>query len=340
MNTDDAVAATNPYPRRTVDGLPLEASDHVLLEEIMSTPSATTNRTPRPTRSGRRRRWLAPVAAAAAVAAAVAGGVALQGNQSNPSGSAGTSTAGSVSATPGLDPGLPPTAENLHQVLLVRDGWSIKYMDASAWGGSIQWEKGADTLQMTWYKADYYDAYLADRRADGTESGARLLGQDGRAFDMGPVSQGLENAGPTDTPTQAGDSPGTLIYGEISGEGTTPQPDGIRVMTILPPVGDWFLEFDAFAGSEAEYANVMASLTRVERAAWLAGVDTERRRRTRRGRGVPPRSQPGRRDARGRQRHRRRPLAPAGHLPGSAWPSWFLCSVVGPSSTPPATTLH
>ena len=98
-----------------------------------------------------------------------------------------------MSATAGLDPGLPPTAGNLHQVLLVRDGWSIKYMDASAWGGSIQWEKGADTLEMTWYKAEDYDAYLADRRADGTESGARLLGQDGRAFDMGPVSQGLEN---------------------------------------------------------------------------------------------------------------------------------------------------
>ena len=40
-------------------------------------------------------------------------------------------------------------------------------------------------------------------------------------------------------------------------------------------MGDWFLEFDAFAGSEAEYANVMASLTRVERAAWLTGVDTD-----------------------------------------------------------------
>ena len=46
-------------------------------------------------------------------------------------------------------------------------------------------------------------------------------------------------------------------------------------MTILPPVGDWFLEFDAFVGSEDEYADVMASLTRVERGAWLAGVDTD-----------------------------------------------------------------
>ncbi len=47
MNTDDAVAATNPYPRRTVDSLPLEAADHVLLEEIMSMPTATATRTPR-----------------------------------------------------------------------------------------------------------------------------------------------------------------------------------------------------------------------------------------------------------------------------------------------------
>ncbi len=58
--------------------------------------------------------------------------------------------------------------------------------------------------------------------------------------------------------------------------GAAPHPDGtIRVMTILPPVGDWFLEFDAFVGSEDEYADVMASLTRVERGAWLAGVDTD-----------------------------------------------------------------
>ena len=54
---------------------------------------------------------------------------------------------------------------------------------------------------MTWYQADDYDTYLADRRADGTESGARVLGQDGRSFDMGPVSQGLGSAEPTAAPT-------------------------------------------------------------------------------------------------------------------------------------------
>ncbi len=171
MNTDDAVAATNPYPRRTVDGLPLEAADHVLLEEIMSTPTATTTRTPRPTRLGRRRHWLAPVAAAAAVAALVATGVALQGQQPSPSEPVPPPIASGNSA-PAVDPGLPPTAGNLLQVLLVRDGWSVKYMDSLRLGRIDQWEKGGDTLQMTWYEAEDYDTYLADRRAETGRSRA------------------------------------------------------------------------------------------------------------------------------------------------------------------------
>ena len=51
------------------------------------------------------------------------------------------------------------------------------------------WEKGGDTLQMTWYEADDYGTYLADRRAgDDTESGARVLGQDGRHLRHGDPS--------------------------------------------------------------------------------------------------------------------------------------------------------
>jgi hypothetical protein len=268
MNTDDAVAATNPYPRRTVDGLPLDAASQVLLEEIMSKPTATRARTVRPPRRRTSRRWIAPVAAAAVVAAVVAGSVALTGGRPSPSEPGSPPIATQSSASP-VDPSLPPTAGNLHQVLLLRDGWSVDYMSDSRWGGSIRWARGADTLEMTWYETDEYDTYLADRRADGTESAATLLGQDGRSFDMGPVSQGLEVTSPTEAPTEASDSPPTLTHRG----GATPHSDGIRVMTILPPVGDWFLEFDAFVGSDDEYADVMASLTRVERGAWLSGVD-------------------------------------------------------------------
>ncbi len=272
MNTDDAVAATNPYPRRTVDGLPLEAADHVLLEEIMSMPTATATRTPRPTRPSRRRHWLAPVAAAAAVAALVATGVALQGQQPNPSQPESPPVSSGNSVTP-VDPGLPPTAENLLQVLLVQDGWTVRSTSASPYGGSIMWAQGADTLEMSWYEAEDYDMYLADRRAgDGTESSARILGQDGRSFNLGPVSQGPLLYGRGGPPIEASGGSWTAEYRG----GAVPHPDGtIRVMTILPPVGDWFVEFDAFVGSEDEYAEVMASLTRVERAAWLAGIDND-----------------------------------------------------------------
>jgi hypothetical protein len=34
-------------------------------------------------------------------------------------------------------------------------------------------------------------------------------------------------------------------------------------------VGDWFLEFDALVGDEDEYADVMASLTRVGQSSTL-----------------------------------------------------------------------
>lgn len=47
----------------------------------------------------------------------------------------------------------------------------------------------------------------------------------------------------------------------------------LRVETMLPPVGDWFLAFNAEVPSEEAYQDLVASLQRVDRRTWLAAMD-------------------------------------------------------------------
>lgn len=259
MSTDDGVAATNPYPHSIVEELPLQAASHELMEEIMTTPTTATGPR-RPVEPSHRRRWLLPVVAAASVAALVAGTVAVW----EPDSGSGPAPHG-----PAADPGLPPTADNLQQVVVGQDGWTVTYMDNAQRVGSVSWEKGKRSLELNWYKAEDYDSYLRDRRADsGKGEPVSLLGQDGEAFETkvsGTPRYGLIID--KDLP-RSGDKPDTDVP---SPKG--PSQDQLRVMTILPPVGDRFLEFDAFVKDRDEYRALVDSLRRVDRRTWLDSLD-------------------------------------------------------------------
>jgi hypothetical protein len=272
MNMIDDVRAADPYPPSRV-ALDLDAEGRELMEEIMSTTKEKTPLRAHPLR--RHGRWVVPVAAAAAVAAVVAGGVVLRGgddgadrpdNQgpANP-GQANSKSTQQKPAQPKQrksDPGLPPTAENLHHVVLNDSAWQISNLNNDPdYGGSLSWANGKRTLQVTWYPAEDYQAYLADRRDIGPAKNATVLGQEGESFHQ---AIDLQKAG------------GQSIYlGTEATLGPDGEPSGnnLRVTTILPPVGDFFLEFDASVTDETEYAAVMAALSRVNGQAWTAAID-------------------------------------------------------------------
>lgn len=274
MNMIDDVRATDPYPPSRV-ALDLDAEGRELMEEIMSTTKEKTPLRAHPLR--RHGRWVVPMAAAAAVAAVVAGGVVLRGGDdgADPAGPANPGQANSSKSTQQKpaqpkprksDPGLPPTAENLHHVVLNDDTWRIENLDNDpVYGGGLKWEKGSEetgfkSVQVTWYQAEDYQMYLADRRAGGAGRPATVLGQDGEAFH---TELALPNSKSV-----------SMYPGGITDPPQGPA-DDLRVMTILPPVGDWFLEFDVMVDDAEEYADVMAALSRVDAAAWLAAIDRD-----------------------------------------------------------------
>lgn len=274
MNMVDEVRATDPYPPSRVV-LDFDAEGRELMEEIMST---TKEKTPLRAHPLLRRhgRWVVPVAAAAAVAAVVAGGVVLRGGDdgADPAGPAGPANPGKVTSTKSApqkpaqpkprksDPGLPPTAENLHHVVVNDSAWKISSLSGDAEnGGSLKWKNGRSTLELNWYPADQYDAYLADRRGTGPARPATVLGQEGEAFRM---AVDLEDVGKN-----------TYMLTEPTGDANEDPGDNLRVTTMLPPVGDFYLEFDAFVANETEYAALMGALSRVNEAAWTAAIDRD-----------------------------------------------------------------
>lgn len=270
MNMVDEVRATDPYPPSRV-ALDLDAEGRELMEEIMSTTKEKTPLRAHPLR--RHGRWVVPVAAAAAVAAVVAGGVVLRGGDdgadpavpANPGQATSTKSAPEKPAQPKprkSDPGLPPTAENLHHVVLNDGAWQISNLhNDEVYGGELSWSKGKQTLQVTWYPASDYQSYLADRRDIGPTRDATVLGQQGEAF-----HQAIDLKKSDDQSLYLGTEPTLGPDGEDPG-------NNLRVMTILPPVGDFFLEFDASVIDEAEYDVVMAQLSRVNGQAWNAAID-------------------------------------------------------------------
>ena len=137
--TDDAVA-----------DLPLAAARAELLEEIMSTPVVESD-PPVLATTGRRRRWVAPIAAAAAVAALV--------------GLPAWLLAGPEQAreTPPAAPA--PSATSAHEwVVLEAPGWEVAYVSAPDGGREVQYVKGGQHLDITLMAARYRTTYVEDRQ--------------------------------------------------------------------------------------------------------------------------------------------------------------------------------
>lgn len=275
MNTDDLLTAADPYPEQSVEGLPLRAESQALMEEIMTTPTKTpAHNEPR---ARRRPRWVAPVVAAATVAAVVAGAVALIGPQSEQdSPTDGAPAARQSDRGPELqedgppvlqDEVPPPTAGNLRYVALLADDWKMLDLSNGGRGGSLAWSNGESSLEVTWYEAGDHRSYLNDRDdGDATKERASLLGQKGWAFrtrytdsedeqwwaskSAPKASRGLEQSGKKESGKKV-----------------------LRVETMLPPVGDWFLAINAEVPNEEAYQDLVASLTRVDRRTWLATLN-------------------------------------------------------------------
>jgi hypothetical protein len=247
------------------EGVPLRTDAHQLLGRARA-------------RRRRHRTRTAAFAVVPTVAVLAAGGVlgtsllpADSGRDGDSNDAPAVGTSHLTSQGPTSDPGLPPTAENLYQVLVTSDGWTFDGMENSKeWGGSQYWKNGGQWLEVQWYPAAQYDTYLRDRRHGTTERAVELLGQSGLEF--------TEKPEPDSPPTQADpplDRPepgGMVLGGGWTGNGGG-LVDGHRVYTILPAVGDYFLMVDAYTTDRAAFDDVIGSLTRVDEATWERAVD-------------------------------------------------------------------
>jgi hypothetical protein len=139
--TDEAVAA-----------LPIHDGRVELLEEIMSSP--VIDRATEPTTlSGRRTpRWVATLGAAAAVIAVAAVPIWITQGGDEPAKKSDDSFG------TGVDEGAGERA------VLTAAGWTVENVnDDPKYGGEIDYAKGSQSLQITWYPADQYDSYVTDR---------------------------------------------------------------------------------------------------------------------------------------------------------------------------------
>jgi hypothetical protein len=180
-----------------------------------------------------------------------------------------SSTDASLSTNRGsqVDPGPPPTAENLYQVLVTADGWTFDGMENSQeTGGSQYWTKDGQWLEVQWYPASLYDSYLEDRRHGTIEREVELLGQSGLEYTEKPASPSQPTDG-QDVPLYTGKSLSAFA------EGPAAVDSGHRVYTILPAVGDYFLMIDTYTTDKAAFEEVIGSLTRVDEATWEQVID-------------------------------------------------------------------
>src|SRR5690625_5103784 len=248
MNTDDLVAAGNPYPERSVEELALQAESHALMEEIMTTPTKTPSE--KDPRVRRRLRWIAPAVAAAAVAVLVVGAVVVIGPQPERDSSTVADPAAPQEDVP------PPTAGNLRYVTVNADGWEVTHAYRSKHHGAVSWSDGESTVEINSYSADEHRRYLDDRNATGAKKQrASLLGQKGWEFRVRYADSGGTQWWTSESAPEASDD-------AESGRNV------LRVETMLPPVGESFLAFDAEVPNEAAYEDLLASLQRVDRRTW------------------------------------------------------------------------
>jgi hypothetical protein len=137
-----------PSPAKLTDEaisrLPLESGRAELLEEIMTTVAPDRQTDPTPTRTSRRNRWVAPLAAAAVVAGLASGTLAWQQHRAEKDDS-------NQVATLGLPEG--------QAVVLDAPGWKVDGLG----GDGIRFHNGDANLEITSYAANDYESYVTDR---------------------------------------------------------------------------------------------------------------------------------------------------------------------------------
>jgi hypothetical protein len=270
MSTDNDIerelALADRYPASTLADLDLDLARDELRREITGTP----RRRSAPATVHRRSPWLPAVAAAAAVTVVVTAGLALRDGDRPAGGPGGTEAVPAAPAPASTPPtrapapdSLSPTSGNLQQVVLDVPGWSLTSVDEDpAYGGSMVWEHGAESLEVTWSPARDHDTYARDRAEVGPARAVTALGQDGKGYSYGRFDQPPSSGGPVvadPTADPEADDPSV--------------PDLTRWQVLFPPVGDWFLEVDVSLREESGIRPLLHSLTRVDRRAWRAHLD-------------------------------------------------------------------
>ncbi|MEV4283642.1 hypothetical protein [Actinoplanes xinjiangensis] len=173
---DEQLLDADPY--RPIAGR-LDGAEQHLLEEIMSVPLVPSV----PVRPLRRR--LVGAVAAAAVVTGVIGASTLLPERSAPppvtlpSAAPGTSTGGA-----GAGHQLDLTYATSHPRLLIDEpGWKLQVIYGFAGGtGTVDFHKGDRNVGMTWYPADSYQSYFADRLDVGEPRATRVAGVGAKVF--------------------------------------------------------------------------------------------------------------------------------------------------------------
>lgn len=125
-------------------------------------------------------------------------------------------------------------AEDNPRVLVTVPGWSVSDVgELTRDNGEMYFSNGEHELELTWYPAESYDGYYADRtHVDPTPTAIEVLGKQAR----------------------------TVQYGES------------EYATMIPPLGDVFVEIRGDLGSYEAYADAVSSLQPTDVDTWLAAL--------------------------------------------------------------------
>lgn len=176
---DERLLDADPY--RTIAGR-LDGAEQHLLEEIMSTPLVPSLPVHR-----RRRRLLGAVAAAAVVTGVIGASTLLPGRSAPPPPVAAASPSAAPSAsTGGAGAGhqLDLAFATSHPRLLIDEpGWKLQVIYGFTGGtGTVDFTKGGRGVDITWYKAEYYQSYFEDRLDVSKPRATRVAGVPANVF--------------------------------------------------------------------------------------------------------------------------------------------------------------
>ncbi len=247
---DRLVAGANPFGDDSVRHLPTDRAESELLEEILTTTEPATRLRPR-----RRSRIAIGAAAAVAIAAAVAvvGSVLPKDSPVAPF----------VAPQPAYAAELRAIAEANERILIDDPAWKvIRVGEFTKDLGEMEFANGDKTFDLTWYSAKEYKsrfdgwAHDAIRRTE-----VQVLGQKGTLFRHAPPSAGSVGH-PLPRP---GNGPRPAS--------PTPIPkENFKIIFILPPQGEAYVQFSANLGSEEAYREVLGKLKKVDVNTWLGAM--------------------------------------------------------------------